>query len=374
MSNRRLERDIFGGSDSELSSEDEGGVEEEVQERRRESPDPQREREVAESSGDSADEYVQEKAPKKKVKRRARRDDEEESRPVQKKRKRKAPAPPPVEIDFDSMPPEQARKMQLQMQIDDIVKKNKTHRPKKRKGADEDALDRFADEEVSQLREEMLKAAAEDDDANKDKVPATSKLRLLPRVKEVLQKSSLSQSILDNNLLDGVRRWLEPLPDRSLPALNIQSFFFEQLSKMYIDTNSLKDSGLGRIILFYTKCRRVTTPISRMAHDLISTWSRPIIKRSASYRDRQLPVAADPGTRQRAEKLNSILARAKENERDRVRKNAVMIPTPVYDVVTVAPRTGGMKHSQSVENDIERRKKNAERLRSLTRKVATSKN
>lgn len=81
-----------------------------------------------------------------------------------------------------------ARKMQLQMQIDDIVKKNKTHRPKKRKGADEDALDRFADEEVSQLREEMLKAAAEDDDANKDKLPATAKLRLLDRVKEVLQK------------------------------------------------------------------------------------------------------------------------------------------------------------------------------------------
>lgn len=74
------------------------------------------------------------------------------------------------------------------MKIDAIVKSNKTHRPKKRKGADEDALDRFADEEVSQLREEMLKAAAEDDDANKDKLPATGKLRLLPKVKEVLQK------------------------------------------------------------------------------------------------------------------------------------------------------------------------------------------
>lgn len=189
-------------------------------------------------------------------------------------------------------------------------------------------------------------------------------------------RSSLAQSILDNNLLDGVRRWLEPLPDRSLPALNIQSFFFEQLTKMFIDTNSLKDSGLGRIVLFYTKCRRVTTPISRLANELVSTWSRPIIKRSSSYRDRQVPVAADAGEggSQRVEKLNSILARAKENERDRVRKNAVMIPQAVYDVVTVAPRTGGMKLSQSVNNDIERRKKNAERLRSLTRKVATTKN
>lgn len=279
------------------------------------------------------------------------------------------------------------------MEIDAIVKSNKTHRPKKRKGADEDALDRFADEEVSQLREEMLKAAQEDDESNKDKLPATSKLRLLPKVKEVLQKyvlcciltlssdilsrSSLAQSILDNNLLDGVRRWLEPLPDRSLPALNIQTFFFEQLTKMFIDTNSLKESGLGRIILFYTKCKRVTTPITRLANELVSTWSRPIIKRSASYRDRPVPMAAlddgEGGSQRPVERLNTILARAKESEKGgRVRKNAVMIPQAVYDVVTVAPRgNNSVKTNASVENDIERRRKNAERLRSLTRKVGT---
>ena len=74
------------------------------------------------------------------------------------------------------------------MQIDAIVKQKRVHRPKKRKDAEEEVLDRFADEEVSQLREDMLRAAAEDDDANRDKLPATAKLRLLPRVKEVLQK------------------------------------------------------------------------------------------------------------------------------------------------------------------------------------------
>lgn len=77
----------------------------------------------------------------------------------------------------------------MQTTIDNIVKSGKTHRPKKRKkDAEEDALDRFADEEVSQLREEMLRAANEDDEANKEKLPAYAKLKLLPRVKEVLQK------------------------------------------------------------------------------------------------------------------------------------------------------------------------------------------
>lgn len=52
---------------------------------------------------------------------------------------------------------------------------------------------------------------------------------------------------------------------------------------MYIDTNTLKDSQLGRIVLFYTKCKRVTSAIQRQAAALVSVWSRPIIKRSASY-------------------------------------------------------------------------------------------
>lgn len=75
------------------------------------------------------------------------------------------------------------------MQIDAIVKSKKSRRPKKRKKDEtEEELDRFADEEVTQLRVDMLRAAAEDDEANREKLPATSKLRLLPRVKEVLQK------------------------------------------------------------------------------------------------------------------------------------------------------------------------------------------
>lgn len=126
---------------------------------------------------------------------------------------------------------------------------------------------------------------------------------------------------MDNNLLEGVRRWLEPLPDRSLPALNIQDFFFTQLTKMDIDTNSLKESGLGRVVLFYTKCKRVTTQINRLARELVSTWSRPIIKRSASYRDRVIPVApefnGDVGGRG-GERLNAILARARESDKNRV--------------------------------------------------------
>lgn len=96
---------------------------------------------------------------------------------------------------------------------------------------------------------------------------------------------------MDNNLLEGVKRWLEPLPDRSLPALNIQRQLFGVLESMSIDTISLKMSGLGRVVVFYSLCQRVEPPIRRVAEHLVEVWTRPILKRSASYRDRHVDQA-----------------------------------------------------------------------------------
>ena len=82
-----------------------------------------------------------------------------------------------------------ASKLKLDMTIEAILKPKKNSRPKKRKkDADEDVLDRAADEEVSRLRETMLAAAADDEQANRDKIPATAKLRALPQVLDTLRK------------------------------------------------------------------------------------------------------------------------------------------------------------------------------------------
>lgn len=63
--------------------------------------------------------------------------------------------------------------------------------------------------------------------------------------------------------------WLEPLPDKSLPSLNIQKAMFPLLDRMYIDSTSLKMSGLGKLVLFYTRCSRVDRSIARIADRLI---------------------------------------------------------------------------------------------------------
>ncbi|GAW10147.1 transcription factor iws1 [Lentinula edodes] len=389
MSTDKLARDIFGGSDSELSSDDD-----EVQGRQLDTT--AYDDNDGGSGADSEDEY-QEKQPStssrktKKTGKSKQRDESEEGKTKKRKRtstvKKTKKKSAYEDVDLSQLPPEQANKIRLDRQIEAILKTKKSSRPKKRKNNDE-VLDSFADDEVARLRETMNNAAEEDMKANQEKLPATAKLRFLAEAMETLRKASLAQSIIDNNLLDAVKRWLEPLPDRSLPALNIQRELFVTLRKMeFIDSSVIKESGLGPLVLFYTKCQRVQPDVKRVANELVSIWSRPIIKRSASYRDRVVPTMNNmdvddgaPGSQSlsqsqsqyRPEKLNAILARAREEDKNKIRKNAVSIPQSSLGTYTVAPKNnaGLAKMNASVDNDVERRKKNAERLRSLTRKVA----
>ncbi|KAG0148160.1 hypothetical protein CROQUDRAFT_655311 [Cronartium quercuum f. sp. fusiforme G11] len=198
------------------------------------------------------------------------------------------------ELEQEAVPidPEALRKQDLYDRIDQAAGKNKKGKKRRKKGGDDD-LEMLADEEVSQLRSKMMAAVNEDNEANEERRPATAKMMLLPMVTSTMQKSHLETAILDNGLLEAVKKWLEPLPDRSLPALNIQRSLLQLLTKMSIDTQSLKSSELGKVVLFYTKCKRVDTSIKRLADNLVTTWLRPIIRRPASYHSRApLPVSS----------------------------------------------------------------------------------
>ncbi|WFD26571.1 Transcription factor iws1 [Malassezia nana] len=244
---------------------------------------------------------------------------------------------PDADEDDDETAPQLSGKELIRAQVDariDAALKSGKRRTNRRRMQGEDDLDMMADEEVSALRTEMMLAADEDEEANRYKQPATSKLRLLPRVVSTLQKTHLQQSIMDNNLLEGVKRWLEPLPDRSLPALNIQKELFGVLESMSIDTISLKMSGLGRVVVFYSLCKRVEPSIRRIAEQLIESWTRPVLKRSASYRDRH--VAQAEWHQNSPQNLSNHLSEA-VYATDKTRRH-VGIPQAVTTGFQVAPK------------------------------------
>ncbi|KAH3898873.1 related to Transcription factor IWS1 [Saccharomycodes ludwigii] len=173
----------------------------------------------------------------------------------------------------------------------------------RRRRRDEENLEEYLDEKILRLKDEMNIAAQKDIETidermnmqsnmsnNDDKTikPAMEKIRLLPKVESVLSKVKLADTILDNNLLQSIRIWLEPLPDGSLPSFEIQKILFNAIDQLPIKTEHLKESGLGKVIIFYTKSSRVEPKLKRKAEKLVAEWTRPIIGASDNYRDKRI--------------------------------------------------------------------------------------
>jgi len=137
----------------------------------------------------------------------------------------------------------------------------------------------------------MEQAAVKDYEAIANKKPATHKLAMLPTVEATLAKSTLHEVILDNLLLVTIRQWLEPLPDRSLPAFSIQRSLLTALTKLPITKEQLAESGIGKIVIFYRNSPRVEQSIRKIADNLWVEWSRPILRKSANFRDRHIATA-----------------------------------------------------------------------------------
>ena len=179
--------------------------------------------------------------------------------------------------------PEELRKWELDRTMDAAIAPQK-----KRKKKDEDDLIASMDDEIVQLAEKMRLAAQADAEANAEKKIATAKLKLLPEVQRILRSQALYDSILDNNMLVSMKHWLEPLPDKSLPALNIQKTIFDALQALPIKTEHLRESGVGKVVLFYKKSKKPEEFIKNQANTLVSEWSRPIIRKSASHKTKRV--------------------------------------------------------------------------------------
>lgn len=137
----------------------------------------------------------------------------------------------------------------------------------------------------------MESACEADNEAREQDRAAVNKVKLLPEVMTLLNRQNIQHAILDpeTNFLQAVKFFLEPLiADGSLPSYNIQREIFTALTKMTIDKDTLYASGIGKVVLFYTKTKRAQPEIKRMAERLMGEWSRPILKRTDDYKKRQI--------------------------------------------------------------------------------------
>lgn len=319
---KELEAEIFGDSDDELpdldlSDDDDKGYYDNDNNDREERTLPKIKSLKRRGSFD-------EKSEKSDRKKRHRDDEEEDEEPKQ--------------LDPNS---KEARIEEARKDFEAALNSLKPRRAKKY-----DGMDAEIDEMIIRMREKMEDAAIQDIKFNSNKQPAIAKLRLLPSIKAQLEKSHLHEQLLQNDILKGIKSWLEPLPDGSLPSLDIQRDMFEMLEKLPVSTQDLTVSGVGRVLPFYAKCSRVIPEIKRSAENLITKWSRPILNRSDNYKTKQInTVDYDPNEKQYNQKpvatvssVNTldVLQRKPEEEDNRFRAR---IPQAVLSNYQVAPRS-----------------------------------
>ncbi|XP_024028677.1 protein IWS1 homolog 1 [Morus notabilis] len=144
---------------------------------------------------------------------------------------------------------------------------------------------------VENVMAELEVTAEEDAELNRQGRPAVNKLKKLPLLTEVLSKKQLQQEFLDHGVLTLLKNWLEPLPDGSLPNINIRAAILKILNDFPIDLGQydrreqLKKSGLGKVIMFLSKSDEETTSNRKLAKELVDKWSRPIFNKSTRFED-----------------------------------------------------------------------------------------
>ncbi|KAL2926415.1 Protein IWS1-like protein 1 [Bienertia sinuspersici] len=143
---------------------------------------------------------------------------------------------------------------------EDDEMKNLFKSGKKRKKNEKSAAE--ISELVETLMAELEVVAEEDAVLNTQGKPAINKLRKLPLLTEALSKKQLQHEFLDHGVLTLLKNWLEPLPDGSLPNINIREAILRILTDFPIDLDQydrkeqLKKSGLGKSRPIFNKSTR----------------------------------------------------------------------------------------------------------------------
>jgi transcription factor SPN1 len=276
------------------------------------------------------------------------------------------------ETSYDNEDPTQRKRRLLEEKMDLAMKSKGV----KRRKADEDDLERMQDDRIDFLKDQMIKAANMDVEKNSQGQIATEKLKLLNTVTDIISRADLAISILDNNLLEAVRLWLEPLPDASMPAYQIQKELINALELLPIKTDHLIASGMGKVLVFYQRSKRTEPMLKKVVDRLIGDWTRPILNKSDSYKDRTIKFN-DYNKDKFVNKLASSRKKTTEAktlyEQNAERRKRAAIPSARTTAYKIAPKVDAsllMRYNRN--GDDERFKRINQKITIMSQKKKTT--
>ncbi|KAH9410982.1 putative transcription factor S-II [Ordospora pajunii] len=126
------------------------------------------------------------------------------------------------------------------------------------------------------LKKRMQGILRRDNLNNSQGKPAIEKINNVAEVSETLMNRAVQESLLDEGILDEVRGWLEPLPDRSMPNIKVKKRLLDALRNMKIHREHLLQSGIGKIVYFYSINPKEEKEVRSMAKQLVQKWTQEI--------------------------------------------------------------------------------------------------
>lgn len=165
-----------------------------------------------------------------------------------------------------------------------IQKKKEMNRNFRRKRKNVDIIS-DSDDAVAHMITQMKEVAEEDRMLNGAKQAATKKLKMLPSVLTHLHKADLQTTFLELGVLPVLKDWLSPLPDGSLPHLQIREGLLKVLAEFpSMDSRTLKMSGIGKAVMYLCRHPRETRANKKIAGKLVNDWARPIFGVTSNFK------------------------------------------------------------------------------------------
>eukprot|EP00923_Selenidium_pygospionis_P035927 GHVN01063007.1.p2 GENE.GHVN01063007.1~~GHVN01063007.1.p2 ORF type:complete len:173 (-),score=25.21 GHVN01063007.1:647-1165(-) len=162
----------------------------------------------------------------------------------------------------------EARKEKIGKDFEEAVSE---HVKRRQKVKEESHLD--MEEKISKLKESMRGAVIKDIEMIKKKKPAKNRLKLFPEVITILHKKNFHETLLDANILEEVRYWLEPLGFEVFPCAEIRDVLIREMFVLPIEKDHLRESGVGKIVMFYSKTSgQYFSNTRKLAKKLIKKW------------------------------------------------------------------------------------------------------